>query len=561
MIEFKLRTGPEMPQTHKTMKTRSLPVFVLIITAVSWAAILAFAQHKPEGSAQARTNRHPLESVEGLRFHNVTAEQTMLQGKPGLGATISEETLQRMRRTQEYAQGLVLIENLDFANGVIEAEIAGALAPGAGAEARGFVGIAFRVQEDLKTYDAFYLRPTNSRVEDQERRNRSVQYISMPEWPWHRFRKETPGKYESYVDLVPGTWTKIKIEVRGEQARLYFHDNEQPTLIVNDLKSGANGHGGVALWLEPGTVAHFRNLTVEPLTPPAVDQVTPTPSVRNSACMQLKVAEENTQPTLRIVLPGQPISDRAIEVLFPEHVTVRERGSSDGKQIYVWEPGQFGERPSWRWSERSLEYERNLPGPIHMLARATLEEDGVRFHYRLRNQSEKSYDLVWAITDPRLTSGFHDVRLERTYVHHADGFELLASETPGRLTMPLDEWLPARYLASFTWPIPSQSVERRDGIPHYNKSRSVDAPFIATLSRDGRWVVASFTSHTGNVWSNPELTCQHVDPQVALSPGEEAILETKMLVVRSSLEDAFKVAMKQRESLKVEVRKWSLREK
>jgi hypothetical protein len=46
----------------------------------------------------------------------------------------------------------------------------------------------------------------------------------------------------------------------------YVHDNEQPTLIVKDVKSGANGHGGVALWLEPGTVAHFRNLTVEPST-------------------------------------------------------------------------------------------------------------------------------------------------------------------------------------------------------------------------------------------------------------------------------------------------------
>ncbi len=166
---------------------------------------------------------------------------------------------------------------------------------------------------------------------------------------------------------------------------------------------------------------------------------------------------------------------------------------------FLFQPGQYGERPLWRRSERSLEYERNLPGPFHMLARATLEEDGVRFHFRLRNQSDLTYDLVWAIVDPRLTSVFHDVRLERTYVHHADGFDLLASETPSRLTMPLNQWLPARYLASFTWPIPSQPVERRDGIPHYNKSRAVDAPFIATLSQDRRWVVASFNRNTGNV--------------------------------------------------------------
>ena len=162
-----------------------------------------------------------------------------------------------------------------------------------------------------------------------------------------------------------------------------------------------------------------------------------------------------------------------------------------------------------------------------------------------------TYDLIWAPIDPRLTSVFHDVRLERTYVHHADGFDLLASETPSRLTMPLNQWLPARYLASFTWPVPSQQVERRDGITYYNKSRAVDAPFIATLSQDGRWVVASFTRNTGNVWSNPELTCQHVDPQAALSPGEEAILETKILVVRgSSVNDVFEMAMKQRDSLK-----------
>ena len=283
----------------------------------------------------------------------------------------------------------------------------------------------------------------------------------------------------------------------------------------------------------------------------ALDQPPPTPSagVRNTSGMQLMVVEENTYPTLRIVLPGHPTSDRAIEVIFPEHLTVRRRGSTDARQLYMFEPGQSGERPLWRRSERSLEYERDLPGVVHMLARATLDEDGVRFHFRLRNQSDVTYDLIWAPIDPRLTSLFHDVRLERSYVHHADGFDLLASETPSRLTMPLNQWLPARYLASFTWPIPSQQVERRDGIPHYTKSRAVDAPFIATRSQDGRWVVASFTRNTGNVWSNPELTCQHVDPQAALSPGGEAILETKVLVVRGSLDDVFKMAMQQRDSL------------
>ena len=159
-----------------------------------------------------------------------------------------------------------------------------------------------------------------------------------------------------------------------------------------------------------------------------------------------------------------------------------------------------------------------------------------------------AYDMIYAPTDPRLTSIFHDVRLERTYVHHADGFDLLASETPRRLTIPLDQWLPARYLVSFTWPVPAQRIERRDdGIPYYNKSRAVDMPFIATVSTDKAWVIASFARTAGNVWSNPELTCQHVDPQTSLSPGQRATIELKLLVIRGSLDDALERAIRQRE--------------
>lgn len=272
--------------------------------------------------------------------------------------------------------------------------------------------------------------------------------------------------------------------------------------------------------------------------------------VRNKGGMQLAVAGQNNYPTLRLVLPGQPTSDRSIEIIFPEHVTIRPHGKTDGYQLWLFQPGLAGQRPKWKQSEHSLEYEKTFPGAGNLLARATLEEDGVLFHFRFTNTSNAKYDLMWAPIDPRLTSVFHDERLERTYVHHKEGFELLASETPSRLTMPIDQWLPARYLVAFTWPIPPKLLEVRDEITYYNKSRAVDAPFIATISQDGRWVIASFTNHTGNVWSNPELTCQHVDPQTAPSPGEEVILETKILAIRGSIDDAFKIAMTQRGSLK-----------
>ena len=210
--------------------------------------------------ASSQVKQYPLQSTDNLVLHNVAAAAATLQGKSGLRLTISDAA----KREQGPVEQLATIKDLEFSNGVIEVELAGAPAPDAPEGARGFVGIAFRVQPDNTTYDAFYLRPTNGRADDQERRNHSTQYISHPAWTWSRLRKETPSKYESYVDLVPGAWTKITIEVRGAVAKLFVHDNEQPALIVNDVKSGPQAKGAVALWLDAGTVAHFRNLRITP---------------------------------------------------------------------------------------------------------------------------------------------------------------------------------------------------------------------------------------------------------------------------------------------------------
>jgi hypothetical protein len=219
------------------------------------------------GAQQTPARHFALESAAGLQLHNVVAEPAVLQARKGLRVTMSDEASRRLAsmspEEQLQVEQFARIEGVEFGNGVIEAEVAGAPAPGAPEGARGFVGIAFRLQQDMRTYDAFYLRPTNGRADDQERRNHATQYISHPDWPWFRLRKETPSKYEAYVDLQPDVWTKIKIEVRAERARLYVNDHAQPTLVVNDVKSGPQARGAVALWLDRSTVAHFRNLSVQ----------------------------------------------------------------------------------------------------------------------------------------------------------------------------------------------------------------------------------------------------------------------------------------------------------
>jgi hypothetical protein len=251
---------------HRIPGSLSTPLFLLL--ALSTAAMLL----RPELiAAQAAPAKHfPLLTADGLYLNNVQAEPVTLQGKKGLKLVVSEEAKQKYAHmnSQERANSPLAqharLEGVEFSNGTITAEIAGEPAPDAGASARGFVGIAFRMQQDPRYFDCFYLRPTNGRADDQERRNHAVQYQMLPDWIWSRLRSESPGKYESYVDLETGVWTKIKIEVHGDKARLYVHDQQQPTLIVNDVKSGPNGKGAVALWLEPGTIAHFRDVTVTP---------------------------------------------------------------------------------------------------------------------------------------------------------------------------------------------------------------------------------------------------------------------------------------------------------
>ena len=204
-------------------------------------------------AASAGAAEIPLDDVDALEFHNTEGSVTTFKDHPAL------QVLGPMTR----AEDKLVIVDAELADGTIEVELAGGVQQGAMAAARGFVGVAFHVQEGGEKFEAFYLRPTNGRAEDQERRNHSSQYISFPDHPWHKLREETPSRYEAYVDLVPDEWTSVRITLDGDKARLYVHGNEQPTLIVNDLKLPETT-GAVGLWVGPGTAAHFRNLRVTP---------------------------------------------------------------------------------------------------------------------------------------------------------------------------------------------------------------------------------------------------------------------------------------------------------
>jgi len=156
----------------------------------------------------------------------------------------------------------VKIKGINFKNGTIEVKVLSRLFENAPDFARGFIGIAFRINDSNSKFECIYIRPTNGRANNQLRRNRSIQYFSFPGYKFDRLRKEAPGEYESYADMALNEWIKLKIVVKDTQAKLFINDNKQPSLVVNDLKHGADSSGAIGLWVDVGTEGFFKDLKI-----------------------------------------------------------------------------------------------------------------------------------------------------------------------------------------------------------------------------------------------------------------------------------------------------------
>ena len=154
------------------------------------------------------------------------------------------------------------VKTAPFHTGTIDVDVAARPNSTADATARGFAGIVFGTRKD-GGFECFYIRTKNGRAPDQEHRNHATQYVSEPEWGWRKLRTTHPSRYEAYVDLVPGAWTHLHVDVGPHEARLYVNHAAQPTLIAWRIIGGAQSSGGeIGLFYGPRTEANFAHLVV-----------------------------------------------------------------------------------------------------------------------------------------------------------------------------------------------------------------------------------------------------------------------------------------------------------
>jgi hypothetical protein len=154
--------------------------------------------------------------------------------------------------------GNVWLKNIGFSYGTIELDIRGR-----NEFLNSFPGIAFHASDTSRNYEVIYFRPFNFRSADPVRRTWSVQYMSLPEYPYDRLRKENTGQFESEIlpNPKPEDWIHARIVIKKESIEVYVNGMDKPSLTTKNL--GKRSDGMLGLWAD-ATVADYANLVITP---------------------------------------------------------------------------------------------------------------------------------------------------------------------------------------------------------------------------------------------------------------------------------------------------------
>jgi len=117
----------------------------------------------------------------------------------------------------------VFLKNNIFKNGTIEFDVE--------LSGMGFPGINFRMSEDHKNADNFYIRSFGP-VKPQTRT--TLQYAAVMDGMsiW-----DLSDEYQSGATIYQDKWNHVKLVVSGKQMKAYVNDMNKPVLVVPELES------------------------------------------------------------------------------------------------------------------------------------------------------------------------------------------------------------------------------------------------------------------------------------------------------------------------------------
>lgn len=169
---------------------------------------------------------------------------------------LNETAHQGISLSKDFGEGVAWLKNIEFSNGVLEFDVRGE-----DVKQHSFVGIAFHGKND-STYDAIYLRPFQFKAEEEVLRNRSIQYISLPDYTWRKLREKSPGIYEHSIQPAPdpNSWVRVRIVVENPVISVYINGNNKPELVVKKVTGTTSG--SVGFYVADTSGGDFANLTI-----------------------------------------------------------------------------------------------------------------------------------------------------------------------------------------------------------------------------------------------------------------------------------------------------------
>jgi hypothetical protein len=264
-------------------------------------------------------------------------------------------------------------------------------------------------------------------------------------------------------------------------------------------------------------------------------------ALASSSGLRIERHGDSQRPAIALFLPETKYPSVIIEM--PEHAWRKERETDEQSWFYKMYSSDKMLRGDVTWSRggNALSYSMKTPSGFILNSKASLEADGLAIAHQVISNNVSHLAAVEAVTYVKLYRPFSDVFLERTYIHHPEGLDFIASETPERLEKNAEEWLPCRYIARVgeNAPRAEYRVERLDGVTRYFKSRAADAAFIATESQPVGWTAATHAVNCDSVFTNPARTCHHTDPRALSVTDGRAILRLKVYVVKGTAKDAW----------------------
>jgi hypothetical protein len=233
---------------QQNIMTRTYQIFLLLI-------LYTFAACKQKITLQDRSFDlvNVTASVVKLNGEEVLKVERDLKALPfdakRLGATVNGPLYARLKDS-------------DFENGTIEVKVYSRIQKNTPyPDSWGFIGLAFRINDDNSAFEAMYLRPKVGRSAYPNVRNQAVQYYSFPNYKMDNINNTPGGPFETSADIGLNEWITMRIEVQGQQATLYINDNTEPTLSIKNMKGNLKS-GAIGLWVDIGTEGYFKDLKI-----------------------------------------------------------------------------------------------------------------------------------------------------------------------------------------------------------------------------------------------------------------------------------------------------------